>query len=335
MLLFPRLPGRGISPGVDKGEMTLPTRREFIQLAAGLLLVACDRPKEMKAGSLQAAGVVPVEGAQLRYVIEGEGTPCLAIGHSESQRLLLSRHLRSHFRFYFLDLRHNVEARNTLDVSQITLDTYLDDIDTARRALGLDRTALFGHSHHALIALEYARAYPQFVTHVIISGCSPRTEWGAGDEFWESDASEERRAIFEQNLLDNPEEVLAGLAPHERWLRTYQIRAPKLLYDPTFDILPLLEPVHNDQEVFLHLQLVILKDYDIAARSKQISTPVFLALGRFDYVAPYTLWDDSSKQVIQDLSYHLFERSGHFPMVEEQELFDQELLEWINRSITR
>lgn len=313
--------------------MTRPSRKEFLQVAAGLLLAACDRPREMKSGSPPAAGVVPVEGAQLRYVIEGEGTPCLAIGHSESQRLLLSRNLRSHFRFYFLDLRHNVEARNTLNVSQITLDTYLDDIDTARRALGLDRTALFAHSHHALIALEYARAYPQFVTHLIISGCSPRVEWGAGDEFWESDASEERKAIFEQNLLENPEEVLAGLAPHERWLRTYQIRAPKLLYDPTFDILPLLEPVNNDPEVFLHLQLVILKDYDLAARPGQITTPVFLALGRFDYVSPYTLWDDR-REMIQDLSYNLFERSGHFPMVEEQELFDQKLVEWIDRTIT-
>lgn len=313
--------------------MTLRNRREFLQVTVALVLVGCDRSREARPELAQTSGVIPVKGAQLRYVIEGEGTPCLAVGHSESQRLLLSRNLRSHFRFYFLDLRHNVESRNTLDVTQITLDTYLDDIDTARRSLGLGRTALFGHSHHALIALEYARKYPQFVTHVIVSGCSPRAEWGAADEFWESDASEERKAIFEQNLLENPEGIMAGLAPHERWLRTYQIRAPKLLYDPNLDISALLEPVHNDTEVFLHLQLVILKDYDIAARPEQISTPVFLALGRFDYVSPYTLWDDR-REVIQDLSYHLFEKSGHFPMVEEQELFDQKLVEWINRTAT-
>ena len=333
MLLFPRLPGTGISPRVDKGEMTPPTRREFLQLAAGLFLAGCDRSREIKVGFTQASGVVPVQGAQLRYVIEGEGIPCLVLGHSESQRLLLSQALRRQFRFYFLDLRHDAESQNTLDVIQVTLDTYLDDIDTARRILGLERMALFGHSHHALIALEYARTHPQFVTHVIITACSPRTEWGAGDRFWESDASEERKAIFEQNLLENPEEILASLAPHERWVRTYEIRAPKLLYDPTFDLSPLLEPVHNDTEVFLHLQLEILKDYDVAARPGQLSAPLFLALGRFDYVSPYTLWDDR-REVIPGLSYHLFERSGHFPMVEEQELFDQELLEWINRSVT-
>ena len=45
------------------------------------------------------------------------------------------------------------------------------------------------------------------------------------------------------------------------------------------------------------------------------------------------VWDDR-REMIQDLSYNLFERSGHFPMVEEQELFDQKLVEWIDRTIT-
>lgn len=334
MRLLPTLPGKGTSSGVDKGEMNPRTRREFLRLAAGVVLAGCEQPRENKAGFTQASGVVPVEGAQLRYVGEGEGTPCLVLGHSESQRLMLSQALRRHFRFYFLDLRHDAESLNTLGVTQITLKTYLDDVDTARRKLGLERMALFGHSHHALIVLEYARTYPQFVTHAIITGCSPRTEWDAGDKFWESDASEERKATFERNLRENPKEVLSRLAPHERWLRSYRIRAPKLLFDPTLDMSRLLEPVHNNTEVFFHLQLEILKDYDIAARPGQISSPVFLAVGRFDYVSPYTLWDDRRK-VIPGLAYHLFERSGHFPMVEEQKLFDQKLLEWIDRTIIR
>ena len=157
--------------------------------------------------------------------------------------------------------------------------------------------------------------------------------WGAEEEFWEADASEERKAIFEQNLRENPVDVLAALNPQERWLRTYQMRAPKLTYDPRFDPSPLLESVHNDAEVFLHLQLVILKDYDVAAHATQIRAPVFLALGRFDYTVPYTLWDDR-RGVIPDLSYHLFEKSGHFPMLEERESFDRQLIEWVDRTIS-
>jgi pimeloyl-ACP methyl ester carboxylesterase len=39
------------------------------------------------------------------------------------------------------------------------------------------------------------------------------------------------------------------------------------------------------------------------------------------------------KKIAEDelSSYNLFEKSGHFPMVEEQELFDKKLIEWIKR----
>jgi len=72
----------------------------------------------------------------------------------------------------------------------------------------------------------------------------------------------------------------------------------------------------------------IFKNYDIAKRPGRVATPVFLALGRYDYLCPYFLWDDR-KDVLPNLSYNLFEKSGHFPMVEEQELFDKKLIEWI------
>jgi pimeloyl-ACP methyl ester carboxylesterase len=84
----------------------------------------------------------------------------------------------------------------------------------------------------------------------------------------------------------------------------------------------------NDEDVFLHFQLSILNDYDII-EGPTISTPVFLALGRYDYVSPYILWDDR-KSVLPNLSYNLFHKSAHFPMVEEQELFDKKLIEWIS-----
>ena len=99
------------------------TRKEFLQATIGVALVGCTRSPEDGVGHIAGSGVVPVEGAQLRYVIEGEGIPCMVLGHSDSQRGLLSKTLRSHFRFHFLDLRHDAESHNTLDVDRITLDT--------------------------------------------------------------------------------------------------------------------------------------------------------------------------------------------------------------------
>lgn len=274
----------------------------------------------------ETSGIVSVEGAELHYVIEGEGIPCLVLGHLESQRRILSQELRNHFKFVFLDLRHDAQSNSSLDISKITLDTFLDDIDKVRRTLGFDKTAVFGHSIHSWIGLEYARKYPHNTSHVIMTGSIPyRYAAGVADEFFESDASDERKMIFEQNLKKFEEDELDKMSPKERIVKTYMTHTPRIFYDPVYDVSWIYEVVELNEDISL---FEIFKNYDIAKMPGQVATPVFLAIGRYDYLYPYFLWDDR-KDVLPNLSYNLFEKSGHFPMVEEQELFDKKLIDWI------
>lgn len=300
---------------------SLPTLTGFAKLP--------ERTVKEKAGN---SGVVLVEGAELHYVIEGNGYPCLVIGHAESYRLLLSRRLRNHFQFTFMDLRHDARSKSSLDVSKITLDTYLDDIDAVSRALGLGRFAIFGHSHHAYVALQYARKYPKKISHVIMTGCAPcDILHSRRDEFWESDASDERKALFAQKwdkfLKQRPK-----IPTKEQEAASLIAMAPKLLWDLTENLafVEAAKAVHNSRDVYLHYQLVILRDYDIAEEGGRITAPVFLALGRYDYVAPYILWEER-RGALPNIFCNLFYRSGHFPMFEEQELFDDKLIEWISK----
>jgi proline iminopeptidase len=297
------------------------------------LLMGCakEEAKTTKGVSRQeeTSGVVPVEGAELHYVIEGKGTPWIGLGHSESQRRILSQELRNHFRLVFMDLRHDARSNCSLEISKITLDTYLDDIDKVRKALGLDKAVVFGHSIHSYIALEYARKYPKNASHVVMTGNTPyRVPAGVIDEFWESDASAERKMILKQNWEKISEDELSRMTPIERVVQTYMAMTPKLFYNPTHDLSWIYEVVETNQDLAVHLFNVIFKDYDIAKRPGRVETPVFLAIGRYDYLCPYFLWDDG-KDVLPDFSYNLFEKSGHFPMVEEQEMFDKTLVEWI------
>ncbi len=73
---------------------------------------------------------------------------------------------------------------------------------------------------------------------------------------------------------------------------------------------------------------MILPDDDFT-RGDQIKTPAFFALGRYYYVCPYYLWDDV-KDKLPNLSCNLFENSGHYSMLEKQELFGKKLIEWIS-----
>jgi proline iminopeptidase len=305
----------------------------ILSLFIVFLVVGCAKKGDQTAKGVsqqeETSGVVSVEGAELHYVIEGRGAPCLGLGHSESARRILSQELRNHFRFVFLDLRHDVQSNSSLEISRITLDTYLDDIDKVRRTLGLDKTAVFGHSIHSYVALEYARKYPKNASHVVMTGNTPyRLAAEAADEFWESDASAERKMILKQNWEKIAEDELSRMKPKERVVKTYMAMTPKLFYNPTYNLSWIYEVVESNQDIANHLFKVIFKDYDIATRPGRVETPVFLAIGRYDYLCPYFTWDNR-KDVLPNLSYNLFEKSGHFPMVEERELFDKKLIEWI------
>jgi proline iminopeptidase len=83
-------------------------------------------------------------------------------------------------------------------------------------------------------------------------------------------------------------------------------------------------------EVYNHFQEAVVEGYSVSD-GNEINAPVFLALGRYDYAVPYTLWDEV-REHIPNLEYHLFERSGHYPMLEEGTLFDEKLIEWIKRT---
>jgi proline iminopeptidase len=319
-----------MKPGAD---MRINKKFLILGLLFIFIVVGCakkgTKTAQVDAQRQETSGVVSVEGAELHYVIEGKGTPCIGLGHSESQRRILSQELRNHFRWVFLDLRHDVHSNSSLEISKITLDTYLDDIDKVRRALGLDKIAVFGHSIHSYIALEYARKYPKYTSHVIMTGDTPyRVTAEAADEFWESDASNERKMILEQNWEKISEDELSRMSPKERVVITYMAMAPKLFYDPRYDLSWIYQVVESNQAVANRLFQVIFKDYDIAKRPGRVEAPVFLAIGRYDYLWPYFTWDDR-KGVLPNLSYNLFEKSGHFPMVEEQELFDKKLIDWI------
>ena len=134
------------------------------------LLMGCTKKETQTANEVsqqeECSGIVSVEGAGLHYIIEGNGIPWLGLGHSESQRRILSPQLRNYFRFVFVDLRHDARSSSSLEIAKITLDTYLDDVDKVRSTLGLDKVAVFGHSHHAFIAMEYAENIRQ--TYLIL-----------------------------------------------------------------------------------------------------------------------------------------------------------------------
>jgi proline iminopeptidase len=288
-----------------------------------------------KSLTKDSAGIVEVEGAQLRYRIEGHGPPCLVVGSSVCYPRVFSRELRERMQLVFADLRHFTDPRHFVSADpsfradRISIDTCADDVDQVRQALGLGDVVVMGHSMHGRLALEYARRYPEHVRGVVVIGDSPCGSHELLAEIgrlWEADASDERKEILARRLAELTPQVRARLSAAEVVVRDYVATGPMKCYDPTYDCSWLLEEVVPDVPVFERLN-DLLETYDLAQGPTEISVPVLIAAGRYDYSAPYALWE-KHRHKLPKHTYVLFEASAHFPPLEEPQRFDQTLLTW-------
>ena len=286
-----------------------------------LLIAGCGKQEE-------TSGYITVDGTQLNYLIEGTGIPCVVIGATKNwPRKTFSEELRKYIKFIFMDNRAFVSPDVPVDINKVTIETAVDDVELLRKKLGFEKIAVSGCSYPSLLALAYAQKYPENTSHVIMIDMSPY--WNdkaikAMEENWETNASDERKEILKRNNEQLTDTVLSEVPPS--W-RDYVRRAPIYWYDPTYDCSWLFEGFDVNPDRSGHCLDEELPQFDFSLGA-QIETPVFLALGKYSYICPFYLWDDY-KDKLPNLSYNLFEKSGHFPMLEEQELFDKKLIEWI------
>jgi pimeloyl-ACP methyl ester carboxylesterase len=70
--------------------------------------------------------------------------------------------------------------------------------------------------------------------------------------------------------------------------------------------------------------------FDPAAESN-VRCPVLIASGVFDFACVPTT-RHGIKDKLANHEYRVFEKSGHFPHIEEQHLFDETLIEWLKRN---
>lgn len=261
---------------------------------------------------------------ELAYSIEGEGKPALVIGSAVYYPRVFSNDLRQSLKLVFADHRGFAQPMGAYTASDYTLDL-------VRRRLGLEKVIIIGHSGHGYMALEYAKRYPQHVSHVVIIATGPShgaAHQAATEQYWQESVCPERKAKLESDLAGLPAEIEA--APDKRFVAFCVRMGARSWYDHSFDAAPLWGGVHVNMPVFDHLWGEAFRDIDIAQGLEHLDVPVFLGLGRYDYlVAPYATWA-SYRERFKDLTLRVFEKSGHTPQFEESDLFDAELLQWLS-----
>ena len=115
---------------------------------------------------------VDVGGAQLYCREVGSGPSIIVIhgGPDFDHTYLLPDldRLADGYRLIYYDQRGRGRSQGELRLEEIRIDRYVEDLDRLRKAFGLDKAALLGHSWGGLVALYYALRHPEQVSHLIL-----------------------------------------------------------------------------------------------------------------------------------------------------------------------
>ena len=301
----------------------------IISLLLFLLITVNVSGQELSSKS----GVVEISGIKLSYTVEGQGIPCLVLGSSVYYPRLFSNELRKDFLLYFVDQRFFTADSRQQDLSKFSIDQISDEIEEMRKALKLEKFVIIGHSIYGNVVIEYARKYPEHLSHIVAIANPPQY---ASKSY--SDALAEFRKTAEPERLEKLEknwemkkDSIDKLPPREKFIATYVTNGPLYWYDFNFDCSALWKNVPVNIEPLNALFQKAYANYDISSNSTLIKQPVLVILGKYDFLVPHFMWD-SSKPNIPHLTVKIFNKSGHSPQFEEPALFNQTLLNWVKGS---
>jgi proline iminopeptidase len=141
-------------------------------------------------------------------------------------------------------------------------------------------------------------------------------------QFFEEDASEERKAAWRNNL--------AKLPPGTPFEQSFPAQAPMRFFDFRTDMAPLYKDAVVRPELLSHLMGRLTDAWDVTVDRDSLRVPILLAHGRYDYTVPYTLWEGIGP-ALPTATLRVFSRSGHQPFYEEPDEFAAAVSDWIKK----
>lgn len=191
----------------------------------------------------------------------------------------------------------------------LTVADILESIEAIREAIGVRTLAVLGHSWGGYVALAYALRHPEHVERVLlVDSVAPRLS--ATEYLWDT-LFPEFTAAERELSADEPGDEQTYI--RDRLARSFC--SPEI----RDDVLGRLGVVAYNaaQETLLWADA---ESRDLTDDLASLVVPVLVATGRFDpNVSPRTAW--RIHQAIPGSQFVVWERSGHFPMLEEPDAF--------------
>ena len=291
-------------------------------LFMAMIIFSCSNEKDF-------SGKLDIPETIFNYSAIGKGIPCIAFTGAEN----LDKNLYPKEFLEHINLIHASPDYIPEDiVNNLTLDDIINDIEKARKFLGVDKIAVMGHSMFSMLPLDYAVKYPDNVLYSISTGSIPFVTdeyFKAANDYWENEASEERKNIRKNNLESLNFMDKTSMSESEKFINQYNANVPYRFYNANFDASGLWKDVEINMAFVNKFWGELLLDYDNTNNYRKIQTPALVLSGKYDFGCPYYLWKDVINEM-QNGTFILFENAGHNPMLEIPDEFSQTVIKWID-----
>jgi len=315
------------------------TASSNMKLLSLIIVIALGSTASLSAEQPIETGYKVVNGVSLYYEAIGEGVPIVVVhggpGLDHGYLLPQMAELAKGYRLIFYDQRAMGKSSADFDTSQMTMNSFVEDLEGIRKAFGLEKMNLMGHSWGGLVAMFYAIKYPSHLQSLILVNTTPAS-------------SVLRNLSFGiMSLKTTKEDSISQVQIAET--EGFQKRDPavmakffRLLFHASFhnrqyaDSLTLsFDSSYAAKSVMVH-QLnndTTLRSYDIFAKLDTIQCPVLIIGGSDDAVVPGA--NEKIRDHLHGAQYILMPGCGHFPFVESPDKFFPAVREFLKNPTQR
>jgi proline iminopeptidase len=256
--------------------------------------------------------------------ISGEGAPLLALhggfglDHTYFRPWLDAVRMQ----LIFPDLRGCGRSPRE-GLANATIATLSEDVDELRAQLGHERWTVLGHSFGSYLALDYANRYPDRVEKLVLLDGAPALDYPdvIGANLLKR-GTPEQAALLQKAMA-------APLASDEEFRRDWNLILPLYFHDFDPRIAALMDEkiVYSAEALFHGFRM--LSQFSALPWISSLRVRTLVATGRHDWIAPPAQGAERLARGLPHSQLAIFEQSGHFPFIEENESFLSVLTEFL------
>jgi proline iminopeptidase len=265
-------------------------------------------------------GLRNVNGTRLYCKVVGRGDPILILhgGPGLDHRYFLPqmKGLAVGHRLIFFDQRASGQSSAAVDSASLTMRTLVEDLDGVRKAFGLGRMNLMGHSWGGLVAMFYAIRYPEQLRSLILVNPTPassalrREAFRAMSSRTTPEDSAAMAAIRSSREFFRREPAIMARFFRHLFRGTFHTRrfadSLTLQFDPDYgEKNRLLQYLNNDP---------VLQSFDLHRELERIACPTLIIGAEYDQSPPVAI--EMIRAHIRNSQLVVLRNCGHFPFVE-------------------